>query len=202
MRECRRRRPDADELDPRVPFAPEGAPSLAPAGHAARSLGTHLVHFLDERVLIRAGTSHSVGDTMTTHPMGPRAALAALRDRRSKALGRRGEDLAAAHFERLGYHVLARNHRTRFGELDLVLADAEDRTIVFCEVKTRRAGSSGVVWDNLHAAKRRKVRTMSAAWLAEVHDRPWAAELRFDAVGIELDARDELVQLDHLEAAF
>jgi putative endonuclease len=136
--------------------------------------------------------------------MPPRSSpspLARLRDRRSKALGRRGEELAAAHFERLGYDVLARNHRTRFGELDLVVYDPEERTIVFCEVKTRRAGAPSP-WHNLHELKRRQVRTMGAAWLAEVTDRPWSAELRFDAVGIVLDADGALVRLDHLEAAF
>ena len=124
-----------------------------------------------------------------------------LHDRRSKELGRRGEELAAAHFERLGFRVLARNHRTRFGELDLVLADPGDRTIVFCEVKTRRLGSPSP-WQNLHEAKRRQVRAMAAAWLAEVTDRPWAAELRFDAVGVLIGEDGGLVRLDHLEAAF
>ena len=138
---------------------------------------------------------------MTPAPTGPRGALAALRDRRSKSDGRRGEALAAAHFERLGYRVLARNHRTRFGELDLVLCDPDERTIVFCEVKTRRLGS-GSVWQNLHPAKRKQVRTMAAAWLAAVRDRPWSAELRFDAVGVTLDRHGELLRLDHLEGAF
>jgi putative endonuclease len=132
-------------------------------------------------------------------PSRARSPLAALRDRRSKALGRRGEELAAAHFERLGYRVLARNHRTRFGELDLVLADV--RTIVFCEVKTRMLGGPSP-WQNLDEAKRRQVRAMAAAWLAEVEDRPWAAELRFDAIGVVLTAEGELVRLDHLESAF
>jgi putative endonuclease len=115
--------------------------------------------------------------------------------------GRRGEDLAAAHFRRLGYTVLARNHRTRFGELDLVLHDRGSDTIVFCEVKTRRAGS-GEPWDNLHDAKRGQVRRMGAAWLTEVKDRPFGAEIRFDAVGVLLDGDGGLVRLDHLEAAF
>jgi len=120
---------------------------------------------------------------------------------RTKELGRRGEDLAAEHFLRLGYRVLARNHRTRWGELDLVLADESEATIVFCEVKSRRLGSGD--WrDNLHERKRRQVRTMAAAWLNEVTDRPHYAELRFDAVGVTLDARNELVRLDHLQAAF
>ena len=120
---------------------------------------------------------------------------------RTKELGRRGEELAAEHFSRLGYRVLARNHRTRFGELDLVLADEDDGTIVFCEVKSRRLGSGD--WrDSLHGAKRSQVRTMAAAWLAEVTSRPFGAELRFDAVGVTLDERNALVRLDHLEAAF
>ena len=77
----------------------------------------------------------------------------------TKELGRRGEELAAAHFSRLGYRVLDRNHRTRFGELDLVLADEADATIVFCEVKSRRLGSGDWRW-NLHAPSRSR----SARW--------------------------------------
>ena len=120
---------------------------------------------------------------------------------RTKELGRRGEELAAEHFARLGYRVLARNHRTRWGELDLVLADESEDTIVFCEVKSRRLGSGD--WrDNLNERKRRQVRTMAAAWLNEVTDRPLYADLRFDAVGVTLDDRNELVRLDHLQAAF
>lgn len=145
-------------------------------------------------MLIRHTSLRSVARTMPT-------LRSKLRDRRQKSLGARGEALAAAHFERLGYTVLARNHRTRFGELDLVVRDDASRTIVFVEVKTRRAGS-GDPFDNLHEAKRGQVRSMASAWLSDVRDRPWAAELRFDAVGVILDARGELVRLDHLEGAF
>lgn len=114
-------------------------------------------------------------------------------------LGRRGEQLAAEHFERLGFRVLARNHRTRYGELDLVLE--ADGLLVFCEVKTRRLGS-GSPWDALHDAKRAQVRKMAAAYLAEVKDRPWSPDLRFDAVGVVLDAGGGLAGLEHLEGAF
>jgi putative endonuclease len=113
--------------------------------------------------------------------------------------GHRGEDLAAQHFERLGFEVLARNHRTRFGELDLVVYDGA--TLVFVEVKTRRAGAREP-WESLHARKRSKVRRMAVAWLAEGTDRPFGAQLRFDGVAILLDSAGDLVCLDHLEAAF
>ena len=95
--------------------------------------------------------------------------------------------------------MLARNYRTRFGELDLVAAD--DDTLVFCEVKTRRAGG-GAPWDNLGEPKRRQVRSMGVTWLSEAKERPRTSELRFDAVGVLVDRDGALVRLDHLEGAF
>src|SRR6187200_885530 len=53
-----------------------------------------------------------------------------------RALGERGERLALAHLERLGFALVARNHRTRWGEIDLIVFDGT--TLVFVEV--RRAG--------------------------------------------------------------
>lgn len=114
-------------------------------------------------------------------------------------LGRTGEQLALEHLRRRGFALVTRNHRTRFGELDLVVFDGE--TLVFVEVKTRRAGS-GSPWEALGDAKRRQVRRMAQAYLHEVADRPFAAHLRFDAVGVVIDARDRLVRLDHVEGAF
>ena len=113
------------------------------------------------------------------------------------SLGRRGEQLAAEHLERLGYRVVARNYRTRFGELDLVATD--DYVLVFCEVKARRAGDP---WQSLGPAKQRQVRSMGRAWLSEVTERPRTSELRFDAIGVVFDGDGALVRLDHLEGAF
>ena len=115
------------------------------------------------------------------------------------SLGRLGEGFAAEHLERLGLRVVARNHRTRYGEIDLVAAD--DRSLVFCEVKTRRAGS-GSPWDALTEAKQGQVRAMARAYLASAAERPRVAELRFDAIGVTVDGAGRLVRLDHLEGAF
>jgi putative endonuclease len=116
-------------------------------------------------------------------------------------LGRTGEDLALRHFERLGYALVARNHRTRFGELDLIVCDG--RTLVFAEVKTRRASRSDPMpWDALGPRKRRQVRAMAAAWLAQETGRPRVPDLRFDAVAVVIDAHGRLVRLDHAEDAF
>lgn len=114
-------------------------------------------------------------------------------------LGRVGEQLAAEHLERRGLAILARNHRTRWGELDLIAAD--ERRIVFCEVKTRRLGASGP-FDGLRETQCRRLRRMAAAWLQEHDDCPRTPELRFDAIGVTIDARGRLVALEHLEGAF
>jgi putative endonuclease len=114
--------------------------------------------------------------------------------------GKQGEDYAAEHFARLGFDVVARNHRTRCGELDLVVFDGS--TLVFVEVKTRRSDVRDP-WESLHGVKRSKVRSMATAFLADAERRPrFFHELRFDAVAILLDPRGRLVRLDHLEAAF
>ena len=94
--------------------------------------------------------------------------------------------------------MLARNHRTRFGELDLVVYDGA--ALVFVEVKTRRGGSARAVGEPARRASSQGA-AMAIAWLTE--GRPAlrrGAALRRRRV--LLDARGELVRLDHLEAAF
>jgi putative endonuclease len=116
-------------------------------------------------------------------------------------LGAIGEGLAAEHLARLGYEIVERNHRTRWGELDIIACDGH--TLVFCEVKARRAGgSAGGPFDAVGPAKRSQVRRMAGTWLAQRRDRPFTSEIRFDAIGVTVDARGQLLALEHLEGAF
>jgi putative endonuclease len=142
-----------------------------------------------------------IGTIRAPHGTGPHLASRFVTRDPRHALGRLGEDLALAHLERLGFALVARNHRTRYGELDLVVCDRT--TLVFCEVKTRRTGAGDrTPWESLHDAKQRQVRAMAAAFLAEVPDRPRRPAVRFDAIGVVIDPRGRLARLDHLEGAF
>jgi len=122
-----------------------------------------------------------------------------------RALGELGERFAAEHLERAGYLVLARNFRTRFGELDIVAAD--DRCLVFCEVKARvaggRQGPPGPL-DAIGPRKRRRVRAMAREWLAATTagERPHRPDLRFDAIGVVVTSRGVLLSIEHVEDAF
>ena len=70
--------------------------------------------------------------------------------------------------------------------------------LVFVEVKARRSGGLDPLV-GLTATKRRRLRALAAAWLAEHPERPHASSLRIDAVAVVVDARDRLVALEQIE---
>lgn len=120
-------------------------------------------------------------------------------------LGAHGESLACAHLERAGYTLVERNGRCgRIGELDVVARHG--RCLVFCEVKTRIAGTSAGPAGPLDAigpAKRQRIRRLAAEWLrTRTQDGPRPAWIRFDAIGIVVDRQGRLLSLDHVEDAF
>lgn len=107
-------------------------------------------------------------------------------------LGAAGEALVADDYEARGYVVLARNWRCREGELDLVLR--RNRTIVFCEVKTRSSDAFGAPAEAVTHAKRARIRRLAALWL-EASDLV-AREIRFDVAAV-MDG-----EIDLYEGAF
>ncbi len=78
---------------------------------------------------------------------------------RARPPGRRGERVAARWLRRRRYRILARNLRTRVGEVDLLCLAPDRRTLVVVEVKSRRAadGRQPPPEAALTARKRRKL---------------------------------------------
>jgi putative endonuclease len=100
--------------------------------------------------------------------------------------GQRREAQARRHLEAAGLKLRAANVRYRFGELDLVMDEGE--TLVFVEVRYRRAGSHGGAIESVGAAKRQRLWKAAQAFLAAqpaLSRRP----CRFDLVAIEGEAR-------------
>ncbi|MEZ5347909.1 MAG: YraN family protein [Microthrixaceae bacterium] len=96
------------------------------------------------------------------------------------ALGRHGEDLAAAWYLERGYELIARNWRCPAGELDLVLRTGS--TVVFCEVKTRTSERFGSPFEAVD--RRRQGRLRSAALEFLRCETAGARSLRFDVAGV------------------
>jgi putative endonuclease len=110
-----------------------------------------------------------------------------------RALGAHGEELAARWYARHGYVVLARNWRSRQGELDVVAG--RPGLIVFCEVKTRTTPRFGSGAEAVAATKQARLRRLAAEWLALRSGAP--VDVRFDVAVVHRG-----VELEIVESAF
>ncbi len=121
-------------------------------------------------------------------------------------LGRCGEQLVADRLKAAGWQIVDRNVRVAgvLGELDLIAVEGD--ALVFVEVKARRAGSElGPETPALAVGprKQKKLRSLASAWLRERgYDVPRHRHLRFDVVGLRLDARGNPTEYEHLRGAF
>lgn len=116
--------------------------------------------------------------------------------------GRIGEDLACEALGRAGIAIVARNSRTRAGEIDVVAIDRG--TLVFVEVKTMRTGArAGPERPELAVGPRKQlqIRRLARAWLAEATPPRYAA-IRFDVIGVSLDPAGSAVSIEHIPNAF
>lgn len=121
-------------------------------------------------------------------------------------LGREIEDLVARRLAAAGWLVVERNARPADvrGEIDIVALDGP--ALVFVEVKARQAGSAlGPETPAMAVTHRKqaKLRALATAWLRERSGRvPRHKELRFDVVGVRVDAAGRPVAWEHLHEAF
>ena len=118
-------------------------------------------------------------------------------------IGRLAEDLVAARLAARNWRIVARNARSRQGELDIVALDG--RTLVFVEVKAGRSDSQyGPERPVLSVGprKQRQVRRLAGAFMAARRDLPRYDAIRFDAVGVTFAPGGEIADLEHIENAF
>jgi putative endonuclease len=112
-----------------------------------------------------------------------------------RGVGQEWEDAAARHLRREGYRILARNYRTRLGEIDFVAEDSG--TLCFIEVKARRTGAYGSPAEAVTLEKQRRIWNAAQLYLREARVRPVC---RFDVVSI--DASGSPARVDLLRGAF
>ncbi|MGB8932996.1 MAG: YraN family protein [Anaeromyxobacteraceae bacterium] len=112
------------------------------------------------------------------------------------ARGHEAEGAAAAWLEGQGFRVLARNHRTKRGEVDLVCADGD--TVCFVEVRSRATELFGTPAETITREKARRVASAAEDWfqLNGADERP----IRFDVVSVTLT--DGQPSFELIRAAF
>ncbi len=114
---------------------------------------------------------------------------------KGKELGREGERLAALFLEKQGMVIIARNFRTRSGEIDLIARDKKD--LVFVEVKTRSGTEFGSALEAVGPRKCRQIVRVAQAYLLQ--NDGFEQPARFDVIGILIG---DSVHIDHIKNAF
>lgn len=120
-----------------------------------------------------------------------------------RRLGSRAEEIAARRLAAAGCEIVARNERTRYGEIDIVALDRG--ALVFVEVKAGRpdpvAGPERPVLA-VGAQKQRRIRRLAAAYLAQRPLLPRFDRVRFDVIGVVIAADGGVAAYEHIEDAF
>ncbi len=98
-----------------------------------------------------------------------------------RARGDALEHAAAAFLARAGLSVLARNVQCRYGEIDLILRDAE--VVVFAEVRYRADDAYGGAAASVDGRKQHKL-VAAARWFLQRHPRLAHCPCRFDVLAI------------------
>ncbi|MFY0542819.1 YraN family protein [Brevibacillus sp. H7] len=117
---------------------------------------------------------------------------------RRKQLGQKGESVAERFLQSKGYQTVARNVRSRHGEIDLIAMDGD--TLVFVEVRTRSGFAYGTPTESVTWRKRRKLQELALAYLQNC-SQP-VKHFRFDVIGIVYVPAALQPRIDHIIHAF
>jgi len=105
--------------------------------------------------------------------------------------GRAAEAFACTYLQDRGLLLLARNYRSPFGEIDLVMRDGA--TLVFVEVRQRRSQQYGTPAETVDTRKQARLRATAERYLQH-HPRESQKPCRFDIVAITDDEHDQRIE--------
>lgn len=114
----------------------------------------------------------------------------------TKITGNAGEEKAVKYLSEKSYQILARNWRTRTGEIDIIAY--KDETIVFVEVKTLPNGSSSLLQVELNQQKLQRIIKTSKRFLLN-HRQYSNSYVRYDVIVIDMPGMPDVY---HIENAF
>jgi len=115
---------------------------------------------------------------------------------KTKTLGKKGEDIAAAFLEKKEYNILFRNYKCSFGEIDIIAK--HKKTLSFIEVKTRSTKKYGLPQEAVTPAKQAKISRVALEFVQRYKMENRAA--RFDVVSVQ--SLNDGSEVDLIENAF
>jgi putative endonuclease len=112
-----------------------------------------------------------------------------------KHLGNLGETIAAEYLEKHGYHLIERNFKARYGEIDIIAQ--KQGILVFIEVKTRIGNAYGLPEEAVTKRKIREV-TLTAQYYYLLNPQLPTSH-RIDVIALELNPDKTIKDLRHIE---
>jgi len=110
-----------------------------------------------------------------------------------KSLGKDGEEQAASALKDAGMEIVARNYRSKYGEIDIIALEGE--TIIFIEVKTWSSFGMENLQYGIDIRKQRKIINTAKFFLSR--NRKYSnMTVRFDVIFINGN------RYNHLASAF
>lgn len=115
----------------------------------------------------------------------------------NRFFGERGERAASSYLRRQGMRIIVRNYRGHGGEIDLIARDGD--TLVFVEVKTRKAGLPA---EAVNLEKQRRLTRTALHFLQKHRLLEPGVPCRFDIVAITWPEMNRAPVIEHFANAF
>ena len=113
-------------------------------------------------------------------------------------LGSNAEEAAVGHLRDLGYRIIDRNYKTRYGEIDIIAQIGTEW--VFIEVRARNSGEFGTPAESLTPAKLNRIENAALGYLAsEVGSK--VVDWRIDFVGVTRSSDGRRLDFDVIRNA-
>jgi len=116
----------------------------------------------------------------------------------NKDIGALGENIAEEYLTNMGYIVLDKNFRSKFGEIDIIGKDGN--YIAFIEVKARYGSIYGTPAEAVTPRKQNKI--YKTAQLYILKKRIFKFNFRFDVIEVILNSKDNDYSVRLIKDAF
>lgn len=115
-------------------------------------------------------------------------------------LGKLGEKYSLHYLKKKNYQIVAKNYRTRLGEIDIIARQTDE--FVFVEVKTREENLRfGDPRDSVTVPKQNRIKKMAQVYLDKQTSKEWT-KCRFDIIEVILSRTGDLKTINHIIDAF
>ena len=113
--------------------------------------------------------------------------------------GNKAENLALQHLKKHGLDLIQQNYLTKLGEIDIIMLDKLERTLVFVEVRYRTNANFGSASSTVGSHKQTKI-IRAAKYFLQAHPQYDDFICRFDVVWLEFDLK--YPKIDWIQDAF